>query len=248
MKDAIILLEDKGEFVLAKELGDVVGDAWGETVKMMEEALREVDSIIKNRIKRSKLGVASYTAKGLTRRFTGTFDGERFSGTITPLDGAKGRMGWVRTSVMFPEVSFKEKKKREKFEGSWYKLLRKFMEQEGIQEFNIDKKDFLFQLPSFAGKVGELEPETGIKKKSLPPEVKKVLNKYKPEIRKKGWVQIRFGKEFIEKSYIVSKKPEFADQRLANRKGYPEDYEMASSIPYYDPEKKLFWRFTGSFD
>jgi hypothetical protein len=55
-----------------------------------------------------------------------------------------------------------------------------------------------------------------------------------------GFVQFRFGAEFIERSYVVS------DTRAGARLG--NNYECASTVVYQDPVSKLFWRATGSFD
>lgn len=60
------------------------------------------------------------------------------------------------------------------------------------------------------------------------------------DLEKNGWVQLRFGQEFIERSYVVAKTAELAE------KG--QTYECAGQVVYQDPETKLFWRDTGSFD
>lgn len=55
-----------------------------------------------------------------------------------------------------------------------------------------------------------------------------------------GWVQVRFGSEFIESSYVIAKTREDA------RKG--STYEGGSAVVNEDPDTGLFWRSTGSFD
>lgn len=59
-------------------------------------------------------------------------------------------------------------------------------------------------------------------------------------LRDSGFVQVRRGAEFIERSAVVSPTVEGA------RKGV--NYECASETVYFDPEAKLYFRETGSFD
>lgn len=59
-------------------------------------------------------------------------------------------------------------------------------------------------------------------------------------VKKEGWKQFRFGREFIESSYVV------ATTAAGARKG--QDYEVASKQVFKDPGSGLFWRATGSFD
>lgn len=59
-------------------------------------------------------------------------------------------------------------------------------------------------------------------------------------LQEKGWAQVTYGREFIERSYVA------AFTRPLAYKG--RDYECASRAVRYDPETKLFWRETGSFD
>lgn len=59
-------------------------------------------------------------------------------------------------------------------------------------------------------------------------------------LAEKGWVQVRFGREFIESSYVVAFTPEDA------RKG--QNYEVADKTVNQDAELKVYWRRTGSFD
>jgi hypothetical protein len=56
-----------------------------------------------------------------------------------------------------------------------------------------------------------------------------------------GWVQIRLGSEFIERSYVVAKAA--ADARAKGA-----DYDGASSTVHRDPATGYFWRSTGCFD
>lgn len=55
-----------------------------------------------------------------------------------------------------------------------------------------------------------------------------------------GWVQVRRGAEFIERSYVVAKTREGA------RKGI--DYECASQQVFFDAKAGVYHRETGSFD
>lgn len=81
--------------------------------------------------------------------------------------------------------------------------------------------------------------------------VKRVINEDRPapvkitslvldDLAENGWAQVRYGREFIEQSYVVAFTRELA------RKG--SDYDAASQTVYYDPEWKVYWRSTGSFD
>jgi hypothetical protein len=56
-----------------------------------------------------------------------------------------------------------------------------------------------------------------------------------------GWVQVRRGTEFIERSYVVARTPIDARKRGT-------DYECASTAVYHDVERGLYHRSTGSFD
>lgn len=61
------------------------------------------------------------------------------------------------------------------------------------------------------------------------------------EMGEKGWTQIRISNgEFIIASYVVSFTPEGV------RKG--TTYEAIDHTVYMDPELKVYWRSTGSFD
>lgn len=55
-----------------------------------------------------------------------------------------------------------------------------------------------------------------------------------------GWAQMKFGREFIERSCVV------AFSREGAKKG--QDYECASHVVYRDPKLNIYWRETGSFD
>jgi len=57
---------------------------------------------------------------------------------------------------------------------------------------------------------------------------------------KDGHYQAQFGSEFIEQSYVVSKT-----KRGATR---GRTYDGGQRQVYYDPDKKVYWRDTGSFD
>lgn len=61
------------------------------------------------------------------------------------------------------------------------------------------------------------------------------------EAMSKGWVQVTFGSEFIEQSYVVGLTPE-----VVRNNG--KDYDTASKNVYVDDDLGLFWRWTGSFD
>jgi hypothetical protein len=56
-----------------------------------------------------------------------------------------------------------------------------------------------------------------------------------------GWLQVRFGREFIERSFVIATTREAAAKRGVN-------YECASSTVYRDPKSGLYHRETGSFD
>jgi hypothetical protein len=60
------------------------------------------------------------------------------------------------------------------------------------------------------------------------------------QLQDKGWVQLTFGSEFIERSYVVGLSPVLA------RKG--ANYEGASKDVYFDEKQQVYWRETGSFD
>lgn len=79
----------------------------------------------------------------------------------------------------------------------------------------------------------------------------KVVHEHKPapvklterildDLQEQGWSQVRYGREFIEQSYVVAFTPELALEG--------NDYEVASRVVNYDPTLSLYWRNTGSFD
>lgn len=61
------------------------------------------------------------------------------------------------------------------------------------------------------------------------------------DLQERGVAQVRYGREFIERSYVVAFTKELASERHYN-------YECASTVVQYDPSLKLYWRSTGSFD
>lgn len=61
------------------------------------------------------------------------------------------------------------------------------------------------------------------------------------DLQERGVAQVRYGREFIERSYVVAFTKELASGRQL-------DYECASSVVLYDTRYKLYWRSTGSFD
>jgi hypothetical protein len=68
----------------------------------------------------------------------------------------------------------------------------------------------------------------------------KVSDKAFTKLLESGWAQMRFGREFIERSCVVAFAP--ADAKLGN------SYDGASQVVYHDPALDIFWRETGSFD
>lgn len=68
----------------------------------------------------------------------------------------------------------------------------------------------------------------------------KLSERIMDDLQAQGWAQVQYGREFIERSYVV------AFTKALARKG--QSYECASDQVHYDPDTKLFWRETGSFD
>jgi len=62
------------------------------------------------------------------------------------------------------------------------------------------------------------------------------------KLQEQGWVQIGYGREFIERSYALAK--EFKDLW---HKGI-NNYDCASPDYYKDTQLNIYWRETGSFD
>lgn len=56
-----------------------------------------------------------------------------------------------------------------------------------------------------------------------------------------GWAQIKVGIKFIERSYVVAFTREGA-------RGNGTDWDGSSTVVFLDPDLKLFWRDTGSWD
>ena len=84
----------------------------------------------------------------------------------------------------------------------------------------------------------------------FPQEVKHVYSKYENKLLEKGVAQIQFGSEFIEDSFALAldKEDLIALARTRSHKGLNLwDVRMNNKI-YQDPETKVYWMNTGSFD
>lgn len=60
------------------------------------------------------------------------------------------------------------------------------------------------------------------------------------KLSSEGWVQVRYGTEFVEQSYVVG-----ATRANAQR---GSTYDTNDRIVYQDPTTNLFWRNTGCLD
>jgi hypothetical protein len=68
----------------------------------------------------------------------------------------------------------------------------------------------------------------------------KMSERIMDDLQDQGWAQVRYGREFIERSYVVAFTPDLALEG--------NTYECASKTVNFDPELKLYWRDTGIFD
>jgi len=69
----------------------------------------------------------------------------------------------------------------------------------------------------------------------------KLTDAHLEALAEKGWIQVSFGSEFIERSYVVA-----FETYKAQTMG--ETYDAPNRVVYQDADLKVFWRNTGSFD
>jgi len=69
-----------------------------------------------------------------------------------------------------------------------------------------------------------------------------VIEKIKAKIEEQGFCQQLYGREFIERSYVLARDSKELFRVEVN------NYDCASGDFYFDPNLKLYWRDTGSFD
>lgn len=69
-----------------------------------------------------------------------------------------------------------------------------------------------------------------------------VINRIRGGIKEKGWHQICYGREFIERSYVLAEdKDKLFDKEIQN-------WDNATGEFSFDLQLKLYWRYTGFFD
>jgi len=87
----------------------------------------------------------------------------------------------------------------------------------------------------------ELKPRNG-GVKAFPEGRASILEHIKESVEEKGFYQISYGPEFIRSSYALAKETEDLFRKEVN------NWDCSTGEFFFDPNLKLFWRYTGSFD